>query len=523
MHRSEQTPVRLDRGACGLDIGEPVPAEGGRGLRDVARRVGHQVAVAGPAGGPGHGSRPVMRSCALVIRWITRATARASALGRDRFTDVETARAAVEAYWGLLAALHRHAWALSGGSRRLAGVSASGNPDPWDRAAVRFIDSLEIAARHPPTWDEPPADTAAHGWRHATRSLLLANDLLATHRDPKDGEPRTPEAAKLEDPRFRATAFVDLADIAVTVLTAQRDLALRTGQSGVSWREVSRRLPDLEPTWQAARDLEREAAFGAHGPGPAADLEVARPQLRTADPIVELGDRIRRLRQNAWQFAREQYVGASCLTEFATAAVVVHTHVHDHVVRDSPAAPGGVSVNSVARMSSDARTAWAEVNQQTRQFRTATPGSAALRDDVATIRDLCQEVWPLRGPRSDPDPEARRRLRALANGSVRAFGEIGKWNWQALHHLATSGQLFIVGFALTGDQVSDCPAMVEAKLTGSLVLAPAEQVRSLAEAYRAAYRVGVGIVAEQRGPHASQSSSQQRSLRDASSRMVSRP
>ncbi len=418
-----------------------------------------------------------------------------SALGRDRFTDVETARAAVEAYWGLLAALHRHAWSLSGGSRRLAGVSASGNPDPWDRAAVRFIDSLEIAARHPPTWDEPAAGSVAHGWRHATRSLLLANDLLATHREPKDAEPRTPEAAKLEDPRFRATGFVDLADIAVTALTAQRDLALRTGQSGVSWREVSRRLPDLEPTWQAARDLGREAAFGALGPGPAADLELARPTIRTTDPIVELGDRIRRLRQNAWQFAREQYVGASCLTEFATAGVIVHTHVRDYLTRDSPKDIAGASVNSVARMSSEARTGWAEVNQQTRQFRTATPGSAALRDDVAAIRELCQDVWPLRGPRSDAGPKDLRRLRALANGSVRAFGDIGKWNGQVLHHLATSGQLFVVGFALTGDQVSDSPALVDAKLTGSLVLAPPEQVRVLADAYRVACRVGGGQVA----------------------------
>ena len=425
-----------------------------------------------------------------------------SALGRDRFTDVETARAAVEAYWGLLAALHRHAWALSGGSRRLAGVSASGNPAPWDRAAVRFIDSLEIAARHPVTWDEPAAGSAAHGWRNATRSLLLANDLLATHRDPKDGEPRTPEAAKLEDPRFRATGFVDLSDIAVTVLTAQRDLALRSGQSGVSWREVARRLPDLEPTWQAARDLGREAAFGALGPGPSTDLELARPPIRMSDPIVELGDRIRRLRQNAWQFAREQYVGANCLTEFATAAVIVHTHVRDYLTRDTPAGAGGESTNSVARMSSDARTAWAEVNQQTRQFRTATPGSAALREDVAAVRDLCQDVWPLRGSRSDPGSEDRRRLRALANGSVRAFGDIGKWNGQVLQHLETSGQLFVVGFALTGDQVSDDPALVEAKLSGALVMAPHEQICPLAQAYQTVSEFGCRRDAMHQRPNA---------------------
>ena len=197
---------------------------------------------------------------------VRRVAEASSAHANDRFSDVDDARAAVEVCWGLLAALHRHAWALSGGSRRLEGFGASGNPYPWDRAAVRFIDSLEVAARHPPSWDEPPAGSAAHGWRHATRSLLLANDLLATHRDPRGVEPRTPEAAKLDDPRFRATGFVDLADIAVTVLTSQRDLALRGGQSGVSWREVPRRLPDLEPTWLAARDLAREAAFGAVGP-----------------------------------------------------------------------------------------------------------------------------------------------------------------------------------------------------------------------------------------------------------------
>jgi hypothetical protein len=163
-------------------------------------------------------------------------------------------------------------------------------------------------------------------------------------------------------------------------------------------------------------------------------------------------------------------------------------------------------------MSSDARSAWAEVNQQTSQFRTATPGSAALRDDVAAIRALCQDVWPLRGPRSDPGAEELRRLRALANGSVRAFGDIGKWNGQVLHHLATTGQLFVVGFALTGDQVSDSPALVEAKLTGSLVLAPPEQVHPLVEAYRAAHRVGGGLVAKQAEPNRGRSTPTTRRL-----------
>jgi hypothetical protein len=258
----------------------------------------------------------------------------------------------------------------------------------------------------------------------------------------------------------------------------------------VSWREVSRRLPDLTPTWLAARDLGREAAFGAIGPGPAGDLEVARPQIRTSDPIVELGDRLRRLRLNAWQFAREEYVGAICLTEFANAAVIVHTHVHDYLARESPASAGSRTANPLARVSADARNAWAEVNQRSRQFRTATPGSNALREDVAAIRDLCRHVWPLRGPRSDPGPDDGRRLRSLANGSVRAFGDIGTWNGQVLHHLATSGQLFVVGFALTGDQVSDDPALVEAKLSGALVMAPHEQIRPLSQAYQAVGEIG---------------------------------
>ena len=188
----------------------------------------------------------------------------ATALSRERLPDAATARAAVESYWQLLASLHQHAWHLVGGTRRLDGVTASARPEPPDAAVVRFIDSLAATTRHPPSWETTADGTVVGAWASAASSVRTASDLLSTHRDPR-GAWLTPEAMLLDDPRVRADGLAGLGDLARTVLAAERDLGLRCGQASVPWREVGRRLPDLEPARLAAQDLARDARSGAGG------------------------------------------------------------------------------------------------------------------------------------------------------------------------------------------------------------------------------------------------------------------
>lgn len=413
----------------------------------------------------------------------------ATALSRERLADSATARATVESYWQLLAALHRHAWQLAGGSRRLDGVAASASPDPGDAAAVRFIDSLAATARHPPSWDTTPDGTVARAWSAAATSVRTASDLLSTHLDP-GGFRRTPEAALLDEPRARADGLAGLAELAGSVLAAERDLGLRCGQAAVPWTEVGRRLPDLEPARLAARDLARAAGHSAGERSLLLELEVARPGIRTDDPLVELGDRICRLRQTAWQLTHAPHVGMQCLTDYAAAAVIVHTHVGAHLTGGASGEVADLSDHSMARRAHQGRAVWALAHLESRQLRTAAPGLAVVRTDLLAVRELCQRLLALR-PAASGEDNARdpRRVLALVNGCVRAFADIAGWNAAVLDNLAGRGQLYVAGRRLTGDQVTDDPSLVEAKLRGSFVPAPGAQVRPLAQAYAAARAV----------------------------------
>jgi len=421
-------------------------------------------------------------------------------LSREPISDSGNARATLESYWQLLKALHQHAWQLAGGSQRIEGISASAGPDQPDAAAVRFIDALARTSRHPATWDASPASGVGIDWSSAAASLRTATDLLSTHRDPR-GVRLTPEATMLDDPEVRAQGFSGLADIATTVLVAERDLGLRCGQAAVPWREVGRRLPDLEPARLAAHDLARDGRQEADGRDLLDQLEVARPGIRTDDPFVELGDRVRRLRQTAWQLTHEPHVGMQCLTDYAAAAVIVHTHAGAYLTSGISGDVSGSPVHSMARRAYHGRAAWTLAHLEGRQLRTATPGLALVRKDLLSVRDLCQRLLPLGASVSGEDLAADpRQVRAMVNASIRAFTDIASSNAAVLENLSRTGQLYVSGHRLTGDQVTDDPPLVNAEVHGSFVPAPAQQVRPLAQAFAAA-RAGAPAQGWTQPPH----------------------
>lgn len=409
----------------------------------------------------------------------------ATALSRERLPDAATARATVDSYWQLLASLHQHAWQLAGGSRRLDGVTASARPEPPDAAVVRFIDSLAATTRHPPSWEATPDGPVVGAWTSAASSVRTASDLLSTHRDPR-GAWLTPEAISLDDPRVRAHGLAGLGDLAWTVLAAERDLGLRCGQASVPWREVGRRLPDLEPARLAARDLARDPRSDASGRSVLVELEVARPGIRTHDPFVELGDRIRRLRQTAWELTHEPHVGMQCLADYAAAAVILHTHAGAYLTQGVSGDVVDLPAHSMAHRAHLGRAAWSLAHLEARQLRTATPGLAVVRGDLLAVRKLCRRLLPLDTTASaDVATGDLRQMRAMVNVCVRAFADIAGWNDAVLENLSRTRQLYVSGHQLTGDQVTDDPSLVEAKIYGSFVPAPAQQVQPLAQAYAA--------------------------------------
>lgn len=415
-----------------------------------------------------------------------RVGAAAAMLAEERFPDAQLARAALEAYWGLLAAVHSHAWQLAGGTRRVEGIWASSAPEPHDRAAARLIDALSPAARHVMARDVASAETGVAGaWESASRALGAASDLLATHRDPR-GVSRSPEGALLEDPVFRASGYVGLASLCLTVTSAERDLALRSGQAGVPWREVARQLPDIAAAAHEARALVASSSLATSGVHHEIGLTVARPNIRTSDPRVELGDRILRLRANAWSLSGAPHVGISALIEYAAAGVIVHTHLNAYLADVGNARFGPQAAPAIDR-AEHARRAWAEVHRGLRELRSATPGSAALRDDVSRIRDLCQSVFPLRrdaaGIHAAGDES---RLTSAVYGSLSSFAQIAGWNSTTLTALVDNGLVYATGRVLTGTEVSDDPRLVRAKLEGTLVPAPNHVLHPLVASYQRA-------------------------------------
>jgi hypothetical protein len=80
-------------------------------------------------------------------------------------------------------------------------------------------------------------------------------------------------------------------------------------------------------------------------------------------------------------------------------------------------------------------------------------------------------------------------VRALVNGGIRSFADIARWNGAVLDRLDRAGELYVSGRTLTGEQVTDQPALVEAKLRSRLAPAPSEQIQRLVEGYAAASAV----------------------------------
>ena len=401
------------------------------------------------------------------------------------FKDPAAARRAVTVYLDLLHALGRHGRQLLGSDAGLRGIRAAGNADPRDVIAAQLADHLaHVGLRDLATGKRNLPVSSS--WAAAGRTVRAATDLLATHRDEGWGW-RSPSAALLEDPSMRAAAFGELAAVTIPVASAATPLGLRVGQAGVDWSEVAGLIPNTDPLLEVAleaRTLGGLAGFAA----PLAELGVARPAVRSGDPITELGDRLARMQRMAWQLTREERVGACTLADFAVAGVLVHDHAgqllrRSETSKDAPADLG--ARRGLARLQ-EGSAAWRLVHLHVRQLRTTTPALMGLRADVVAVRQLLDELTPR------PKTSASRRLEAVVVGGARGFSDVARWNLQVVDQLDRRGQLLVPGRFLTGNEVSDHPALVEAKLKGRMGPALKERLDPLRAAYESAMAASFG-------------------------------
>ena len=405
----------------------------------------------------------------------------AVALSQQRIPDPVAARATIATYWTLLATMHRHAWLLSGGPQRMAGVTASASPSRLDSAAAELIDILAAASKLRSPSGDAARTKAGRSWAKAARLVDGAGDLLSTHRH-GDGGGRTPDAARIESAPVRDAAILGLVDLVDGVLDAQRDLGLRAVQTGIARTELAQLLPDRKDLRTSIRAVRTAGGSDPIGRKILDDLGLARPSVRSGDPLSELGDRILRLRRTAWQLSGESHVGVACLTDIAAAGVIFHTFAAQS---RPPAADSTVESR---------RSAWTLAHLRLRQLRTPTPGLLVVRVDVLGIRDTCLALMTRAGSKLSTRQRAvdPRQHATVIAGGIKAFADIAGSSIRIVDHMSRTEQIYVSGRRLTGDQITDDPVLVEAKLEGQFVLASHNQVQPSIEALEATRGVPFG-------------------------------
>lgn len=289
-------------------------------------------------------------------------------------------------------------------------------------------------------------------WRAAAVAARSAADLLRTHRE-ADGSWRAPESAALDRVSDVLPVVGALARLTRLLAGCSGELQAQCRYLGVGVVALSRHLPpagELVGVAQRCVDLVESSA----GPlaGPVAELGVARPSLRGGAGTAQLPVRLTRLRRAAWALSHRHLTPAGTLVDFAALAVTLSQTGAGH--RDQ--AP-----------------AWRALAAQIGQLRTASPALAGVRGDVAVV---CQAV---RAGRLEPDAHA------AVHRAVSHLPELARWNARSLARAAAAGQLYLRAGSLAGDEVSDHPELVVAKLADRVVPVPHARLVAIGAGYSA--------------------------------------
>ncbi|KQY47979.1 hypothetical protein [Cellulomonas sp. Root137] len=392
----------------------------------------------------------------------------------QRFDTIDDAYQALIGFHAVLDAVERHVRSLADWNRigTLYGVPPGlRTGDPVEYAAVQMVDTipwLEDKDRRLPY----VAATNDHPWARAAQLLRAGAELLSTHIS-TDGLPRTPDAATVTDFAARRIALGRIADLADALLAGEMSLALRAGQAGVTWWRLRRWLPDLgEARAWAARAV--SASNQRSGSGPLDRIGLAHAPIRDDDPVAELSGLVGRLRNEAWSNMRHPDRSVATLRDFALiglAANAAHARLH--------ALDGHPIPENVAR--------WQTLVVDLRHLLAPGPGNPVVHAAVPAARLLTGRVLTVVEAQGR-DAVAVRSTGATLRQAADATAEIAAWNAETFRVLAVSGQLHIRGGELTGDQVTDSPDLVRAKLQGASVPLPEAIRDKVLDDYRALRR-----------------------------------
>ena len=387
-----------------------------------------------------------------------------------RFDDRASAYAMIADREAVLSALEAHVWAIVTPGRAAA-VRSAFHPDDIEAAAMRLVDALTKAVGtekpHPSLLTMPRSP-----WARAAQAIRAASDLLAVHHD-ASGTPRTPVASLLQSADFRDAALGQVAALTTTTTSVDDLVALRVGQAGVPWPTVRLRMPNVEQVASAAHELSGSTREGDLSTLGAVGLVPAK--VHTDDNIAELTDRLTRVRQRAWELPTAPDRSVATLRDLATIAVAIHAHAAVfHTGENGPAAP------LVAR-----GRRWQALSSKLAPMVSLMPHDPSVHADLVAFAHLLPAVAPISGPgratSADPD---KRRVGAALGACVALTPELAQNGARAFAVLARTHDLFVPARSLTGDEITDDPALVSARLHGALAPASGRQVEQVAGLYK---------------------------------------
>jgi hypothetical protein len=411
----------------------------------------------------------------LLAGAVAHTRAGATQLRQDPFWSAAEAHRSLVDFHGVLDAIAGHARRLIWFARPTpANLSRYRTDlDPFEFAAKSLVLGIEALVGT----DRPhPSQVMAPStpWARAALHLRGASDLLSTHFR-VDGTPRTPDSEAASQSTARRAALADLGALTISVLAAEEPLALRALQAGVGRGAVATFLPGLGHLADLATQTRSDDPGLPDQRLPIDTLGLTWTPIRHDDPVTELGDRMRRLRQATFTLTGSPGDALTTLRDVTTLGVAIHAHTAAFHGADltTPAQPNALAAGGTDALVGRAR-AWQDLARQLADFAVLAPPDQGVRDDVTATMRLLPALAPLNSAVNaalSSDPDAR-RVGAGLNGAISTMTQIGQHCSTTFARLTQSGLLHIDARAVPRDVMTDDPSLAEARLHRRTVRAP---------------------------------------------------
>lgn len=343
---------------------------------------------------------------------------------------------------------------------------------------AQLIASLRTAARAR-DWDQPhPTEGIAAELDRAAVLLRAAADLWATHHTP-EGHPRSLEGSRMRHPATLGAALREWRSMVALSSSLAVVMAERSGAAGRTVDDDQRQALASFPA-SPLRSASQSAARAGADPG-LLHLTVARPGLlRGQPPLVELAQRIDRLRHLAWRLADAGSAPATVHGNMAAIGVAVHHAAAEAHRSLASSLPVGPEQQQHVRAEARARTGlsrWQSVADHVRSLRSAHPATHPIQLERLDIQRLLGRLVP--SGRAVTSSQVGWELSRLAD----SFAEIADSNAQAIRAAHERGDLLLLGSAIPQEALPRRPDLLRARLSDEVIPAPALTIGQLEATY----------------------------------------